>query len=225
MTSPRSAAAAAGHLGAVLARLAGPDASPRDDQVDAVYAKSIHGMKKAAGNKFVASCTDCHGMHNIFPPKDPRSLVYPLNLPETCGKCHGNLELIKKASITVPSEDMGPDVAADPYSRYKQSVHGQAVLKSGLVVSAVCNDCHVPHTLPEKYIVKADNGWNHSKKFTLQNFKEPIRIRPANLVTLQHNCLHCHATTVSEIASHKELEAKEIGCTTCHRSVGHMSLD
>ena len=38
MTSPRSAAAAAGHLGAVLARLAGPDASPRDDQVDAVAA-------------------------------------------------------------------------------------------------------------------------------------------------------------------------------------------
>ena len=66
------------------------DCSQCHDKVHAVYAKSIHGTAHAAGNKYVASCPDCHGMHNIFPPKDPRSQVYPLNLAETCGKCHGN---------------------------------------------------------------------------------------------------------------------------------------
>ena len=24
---------------------------------------------------------------------------------------------------------------------------------------AVCNDCHIPHTFPPKYLVKADNGF------------------------------------------------------------------
>ena len=27
---------------------------------------------------------------------------------------------------------------------------------------ATCNDCHIPHTFPDKYVVKALNGWNHS---------------------------------------------------------------
>ena len=137
------------------------DCSQCHDGVDAVYAKSIHGKLRAEGNKYVASCSSCHGVHNIFPPKDPRSQVYPLNLPETCGKCHGNLELIKKANIVTPAGGRRGRRPRDPYSRYKQSIHGQAVLKSGLVVSAVCNDCHgthdiLPHTDPASRINQAN---------------------------------------------------------------------
>jgi cytochrome c nitrite reductase small subunit len=90
---------------------------------------------------------------------------------------------------------------------------------------ATCNDCHVPHTFPEKYIVKAENGWNHSSKFTLQNFKQPIRIRPSNLRALQHNCVECHAAMVQAIAGHEDVERGQARCTDCHRSVGHMALD
>ena len=43
---------------------------------------------------------------------------------------------------------------------------------------ASCNDCHTPHALIPKYLVKAENGFWHSKAFTLQDFHEPIRIRP-----------------------------------------------
>ena len=31
-----------------------------------------------------------------------------------------------------------------------------------------------------KYVAKASNGWHHSKGFTLQDFAEPIRIKPRN---------------------------------------------
>jgi hypothetical protein len=35
-----------------------------------------------------AVCTDCHGVHAILPPSDPRSTVNPDNLLATCQKCH-----------------------------------------------------------------------------------------------------------------------------------------
>ncbi len=96
-------------------------------------------------------------------------------------------------------------------------------LKGSHHAAATCNDCHVPHTFPEKYLVKMDNGWHHSKAFTLQDFKEPIRIRPGNLKVLQHNCVECHAVALSEISGHRDVELGEARCTDCHRSVGHLS--
>jgi predicted CXXCH cytochrome family protein len=35
-----------------------------------------------------AVCTDCHGIHNILPSKDPASSVNPNHLLATCQKCH-----------------------------------------------------------------------------------------------------------------------------------------
>jgi cytochrome c nitrite reductase small subunit len=102
------------------------------------------------------------------------------------------------------------------YSSWTKSSHHGA---------ATCNDCHVPHSFPAKWLAKAENGWNHSRKFTLQNFHEPIRIRPANRVKLQHNCVECHKVLVSEIAAHRDVEMGTARCTECHRSVGHLALD
>ena len=41
---------------------------------------------------------------------------------------------------------------------------------------ALCVDCHLPHDFIGKYLTKAENGYNHSKAFTLQDFHEPIMI-------------------------------------------------
>lgn len=103
--------------------------------------------------------------------------------------------------------------------------HYDSWVKSSHHAAAACNDCHVPRGFPNKYLTKFDNGWNHSKKFTLQNFREPIRIRPANLARLQHNCIHCHEGMVSEISVHRDVEEGTARCTTCHRGVGHLALD
>src|SRR4029077_14787168 len=58
--------------------------------------------------------------------------------------------------------------------------------------SATCVDCHLPHEFIAKYIAKADHGFRHSKGFTLQDFHEPIQIKPKDLVITQENCLRCH---------------------------------
>lgn len=119
-------------------------------------------------------------------------LSYLSNRPEACMNCH---------------------IMREQYDSWLKGSHHAA---------ATCNDCHVPHTFPEKYLVKMDNGWRHSKAFTLQDFKEPIRIRPGNLKVLQHNCVECHAALLSEIAGHRDVELGEARCTDCHRSVGHL---
>jgi cytochrome c nitrite reductase small subunit len=86
---------------------------------------------------------------------------------------------------------------------------------------AACNDCHTPHEFIPKYLTKAENGFWHSKGFTLQDFHEPIRIRPKNARVLEQNCIHCHAALVDEIVSHGDDAAGSFGCVRCHGAVGH----
>ncbi len=86
---------------------------------------------------------------------------------------------------------------------------------------AACNDCHVPHTFVGKWLTKMSNGYHHSEAFTLQNFHEPIRIRPVNARVLNANCLYCHGEFVREITTHRVIKDEELYCIRCHDSVGH----
>jgi cytochrome c nitrite reductase small subunit len=119
-------------------------------------------------------------------------LSYLSNDPRACVNCH---------------------IMRDHYDGWQHASH-HAV--------ATCNDCHTPHDLVGKYISKAENGFWHSKGFTLQDFPEPIRIRPHNAAVLQHNCVDCHETLVSELQRHHSVNGvEEPSCVHCHPAVGH----
>lgn len=49
---------------------------------------SFHGLASKSGSQTVANCASCHGVHNILPSSDPKSMINARNLPATCGKCH-----------------------------------------------------------------------------------------------------------------------------------------
>ena len=96
--------------------------------------------------------------------------------------------------------------------------------------AATCNDCHLPHdSFLQKLLVKASNGYHHSRAFTFQDFPEPIRIKPSNSEVLEANCRRCHATVIGDITAHGTLgvptdpwqEADLFGCVRCHQGVGH----
>jgi cytochrome c nitrite reductase small subunit len=93
--------------------------------------------------------------------------------------------------------------------------------KAGHHAVATCNDCHVPHEFLSKYWVKAENGFWHSKGFTLQDFPEPIRLRPVSLRILNNNCIDCHRDLVNDILGHESSNSETTGCVRCHASVGH----
>ncbi|MCA9400395.1 MAG: cytochrome c nitrite reductase small subunit [Candidatus Omnitrophica bacterium] len=86
---------------------------------------------------------------------------------------------------------------------------------------ATCVDCHLPHETIPKLIAKSENGFWHSKGFTLQDFHEPIFIREKNTRILQENCLHCHSQMVHDILPGPQVDPKDFSCVHCHRSVGH----
>jgi formate dehydrogenase gamma subunit len=54
------------------------------------YKDTFHGLAGKIGDVKVANCASCHGVHNIFPSFDKRSMVNPDNMVETCGQCHPN---------------------------------------------------------------------------------------------------------------------------------------
>ena len=79
-----------------------------EDEMDGIHAAAL-----AEGNLNAATCTDCHGAHNIQDPDEPRQRV-----SQTCGQCHSTI-----------------------YGAYAESVHGAALLEGDPNVP-VCTDCH-----------------------------------------------------------------------------------
>ena len=57
------------------------------EQAD-TYTSSFHGVALKFGEVAVANCASCHGTHTIRTHDDPKSSIYPDNIPKTCGKCH-----------------------------------------------------------------------------------------------------------------------------------------
>ena len=88
-----------------------------------LYRQSVHGRAVRDGDGAAASCSDCHGSHDILPAQDAHSKINHSNLPDTCGQCH-----------------------ADIAKTYLESVHGQA-MKSGVSAAPVCTDCHGEHLI------------------------------------------------------------------------------
>ncbi len=85
---------------------------------------------------------------------------------------------------------------------------------------ATCNQCHTPQSsLVAEYAIKALDGFNHSKAFTLNDIPDPIRITPLSRDIVQGNCLYCHGEMVSQI-SHPD-SRNPTDCLTCHVGVGH----
>jgi cytochrome b subunit of formate dehydrogenase len=52
------------------------------------YLDSYHGWAVSRGSDLVATCTDCHNVHEIRSPLDSLSTVHTANVVGTCARCH-----------------------------------------------------------------------------------------------------------------------------------------
>lgn len=57
------------------------------------YLDTYHGMASQRGDLRVANCASCHGWHDVLPSKDPRSSINPVNLSNTCSRCHSGAQV------------------------------------------------------------------------------------------------------------------------------------
>jgi len=70
------------------------------------FADSYHGLALRSGRVAVANCGSCHGVHNILPSSDARSMIHPANLASTCGQCHPNAgENFARGPVHLTAED------------------------------------------------------------------------------------------------------------------------
>jgi DnaJ-class molecular chaperone len=81
------------------------------------FADSYHGLALRSGRMEVANCGSCHGVHNILPSSDPRSMINAAHLATTCGKCHPNAgENFAKGPVHLTQEESkGKTVAVIRY--------------------------------------------------------------------------------------------------------------
>src|SRR5271157_853913 len=102
------------------------------------HARSVHGKAIAHGDPLAPRCVNCHGNHEIYPVKDPRSAVAPLKVPFVCGQCHREGTPVQR-NRPIPQDNI--------LENYSESIHGEALLKKGLAVAPNCATCHTPHLI------------------------------------------------------------------------------
>jgi cytochrome b subunit of formate dehydrogenase len=104
------------------------------DEVGERESQSGHGQALAKGSADAPLCQDCHGAHNIQPPTDASSPMYPLNQSGVCSKCHKDREMMLRAGVGIPTAAQS----------YEASIHYQA-LQGGNLKAPTCNSCHQSH--------------------------------------------------------------------------------
>jgi cytochrome c nitrite reductase small subunit len=86
-----------------------------------------------------------------------------------------------------------------------------------------CNDCHTPHAIIPKYLVKAQSGYHHVTAFIFGDIPDAIRAKESSRLVVQENCERCHADAIANLDWNSGYTMQETGryCFECHRSVAH----
>ncbi|MFQ5870278.1 MAG: cytochrome b/b6 domain-containing protein, partial [Candidatus Zixiibacteriota bacterium] len=156
-----------------------------------------HGRLHVPEGEDIPTCADCHGRHDILPSSLTKSRVNPVNLPQTCGRCHEDLDLTIKHEI----------LFKEPVEIYEGSVHGIAT-SEGVAAAPTCNDCHSTGRTAHRILPPSDT------ESTINHFNIP------------KTCGTCHQSIEEEYweGIHGKLsaqgEADSPVCTDCHGEHG-----
>ena len=117
-----------------------------------LYQQSTHGQLAAKNDTNGPTCRDCHGTHGVLGKRNPQSATFPTRVPDLCARCHRQGQ---KAAVRYQGTER------EIVERYTESTHGKGLLKSGLVVTATCTNCHTAHrVLPRIDPRSSVNPWN-----------------------------------------------------------------
>jgi cytochrome b subunit of formate dehydrogenase len=161
-----------------------------------------HGRAIIGSCEDIPQCKDCHGDHDILPSSVKAAKTHPINLPQTCGRCHEDLNLTRKYEILIDH----------PIEIYENSVHGQAT-QGGVYVAATCNDCHSTAGTAHRILAPGN------PESSINHFNIP------------KTCGKCHKGVESDFweGIHGKLvergETDAPVCTHCHGEHGILSPD
>ena len=179
--------------------------SLRTDQLSQ-YKTSVHGKLFAKGDTKVAVCIDCHGVHDLRPPSDTRSKVHPLNIAQTCARCHADESYMK-----------GYSIPTDQFVQYNTSVHHDALVVRGDLSAPTCTTCHGNHGAAPPGVDTVQNVCSKCHAFQDQMFEKSthkIAFQSAGLP----GCVVCHGNHGINHATDAKLgTGPEAVCMRCHK--------
>lgn len=178
----------------------------RVDQLE-LYKTSVHGKLLAKGDETVATCIDCHSVHDIRAVKDNQSPVYPLRLPDTCGRCHA--DAAKMAKYKIPTNQL---------AEYKTSVHWAALSKRSDLSAPNCASCHGNHGAkpPEVESVSAVCGNCHV--LFAQMYEKSVHQPIFSAASGGGGCIVCHSNHGIHQPSVAMLTGDKAVCSGCHEA-------
>ncbi len=190
------------------AYMKGFDPQVRVDQY-AQYLTSTHGKQMSAGETRVATCSDCHGAHGIRKVSDSRSPVYPVNVAQTCAKCHADQVRMSAFGL-----------AATPFSDWSQSVHAAALLKRGDLSAPTCSTCHGSHGATPPGVTEVANVCAQCHVGEAELFRASPKKAIFDAIG-QPECLACHSNHRIEHPTDAWVGLKDPAvCATCHDAGG-----
>ncbi|MBZ5727562.1 MAG: cytochrome c3 family protein [Acidobacteriia bacterium] len=180
--------------------------APRErvDQFE-LYQTSVHGKRLASGDGNVATCIDCHSVHDIRAVKDGMSPVHPLHVAETCSRCHSDKE--KMAPYGIPTNQ---------FEEYRSSVHWEALAKRGDLSAPSCASCHGNHGAkpPQVESVSAVCGTCHV--LFAQLYDRSVHKAVFSGVGGGGGCIVCHSNHGIHQPSTAMLAGPKAVCAGCH---------
>jgi len=153
--------------------------SLRTDQLSE-YLTSIHGKRLKQGDTKVATCVDCHSVHDIRDVSDTRAPVYPTHIAETCARCHADAAYMK-----------GYGIPTNQFELYQKSVHAKA-MAGGDTSAPTCTTCHGNHGATPPGVNSVANVCGTCHAFNQQLFEKS----PHAAVFAQLHfpgCVQCHS--------------------------------
>lgn len=176
----------------------------RTDQLSQ-YKTSMHGKRLAAGDDKVAVCTDCHSVHDLRAPSDPRSTVNPVNVANTCAHCHADAAYM--SSYKIPTNQ---------FAEYSRSVHHDALAVRGDLSAPTCTTCHGNHGATPPGVASVANVCSSCHVFQAQLFDSSPHKEAFASAGLP-GCVTCHSNHGIVHPSDELIGtgAKAI-CTQCH---------
>lgn len=178
--------------------------SLRTDQLSQ-YQTSVHGKLLAKGETKVAVCVDCHGVHDLKPANDSRSKVHPLNVAQTCARCHADSAYMKGFSIPT-----------DQFAKYSSSVHHEAMVVRGDLSAPTCTTCHGNHGAAPPGVDSVGNVCSTCHAFQAQMYEKSTHKAAFQSAGLP-GCVVCHSNHgITHPTDAKLGTGPASNCMQCH---------
>ena len=178
--------------------------SLRTDQLSQ-YPTSVHGKRLAVGDTKVAVCTDCHSVHDLRAPSDPRSTVNPVNVANTCAHCHADTDYMK-----------GYPIHTDQFAKYGTSVHHEALVVRGDLSAPTCPTCHGNHGAAPPGVDRVQNVCSNCHAFQAQMYEKSSHREAFQAASLP-GCVVCHGNHDIAYPTDAKLgTGPDAVCMKCH---------